>query len=347
MKYVVLTAKHHDGFCLWDSKVTDYDIMSTPFKRDVVSELSSACKRGGIAFGTYYSTCDWHHPDFPLTSPGGKTVRKKSNLDRYTGYLKAQTKELLSYGPLFTLWYDVPQKFDSARGAGVINLARSIQPDIIVNNRTGNPGDYDTPEQRIGSFQIDRPWETCMTICRQWAWKPNDTMKSLKQCLHTLIRTNGGDGNLLFNVGPEPTGEIEPRQVERLREMGAWLAKNGESLYGTRGGPWKPSDNLVSTRRGDKIYIHLLRTTTNRITLPALPVEIRSARLLGGASLPTKTADGTVALTIPENSWDSIDTIVELTISGDSMDITPLNEVPDSSTRDAGARDSSTVNPRS
>lgn len=325
MRYIVLTTKHHDGFCLWDSEVTDYDITATPFKRDVVRELSTACKKAGIPFGVYYSTCDWRHPDFPLTSPGGKTVRPTSDLDRYTEYLKAQTRELLSYGPLFTIWYDVPQKFDATRGASVINMARSIQPDIVINNRTGHPGDYDTPEQRIGGFQIDRPWETCMTLCNQWSWKPGDPMKSLEQCLHTLIRSNGGDGNLLFNVGPEPSGIIEPRQVERLKEMGAWLAKHGESLYATRGGPWKPSNAIVSTRKGDKIYLHLLKKIATPVTLPALPVEIKSAKLPGGASIQTQTTDGSLSLSIPENAWDPIDTIVELTVAGNSMDIPPLN----------------------
>lgn len=141
MKYMVLTAKHHDGFCLWDTKETDYNIMNSPFGRDVVKELAEACRRGGIAFGIYYSTCDWHHPDFPLTSPGGKTPRETHNIDRYADYLKAQSRELLSYGPLFTLWYDVPQKFDAKRGSGIINQMRSIQPDIVINNRTGHPGD--------------------------------------------------------------------------------------------------------------------------------------------------------------------------------------------------------------
>lgn len=326
MKYIVLTAKHHDGFCLWDTKQTDYNIMHTPFKRDVVKELSEACKKAGIAFGAYYSTCDWHNPDFPLTSPGGKVVRKTSDLDAYTEYLKAQTKELLTnYGPLFTLWYDVPQKFDAARGASVINMVRSIQPDIVINNRTGAKGDYDTPEQKIGGFQINRPWETCMTICKQWAWKPNDSMKSLEQCLHTLVRTNGGDGNLLFNVGPEPTGVIEPRQVERLKEMGAWIAKNGESLYGTRGGPWKPSENIVSTRKQNKIYLHLLKKTTGPISMPALPVAIVSAKLINGPAIKTTTGDGILSFEIQDDDWDSIDTIVELTIKGDAMSIEALN----------------------
>ncbi len=325
MKYMVLTTKHHDGFCLWDTKETDYNIMNTPFKRDVVKELAEACKKGGISFGTYYSTCDWHHLDFPLTSPGGKVERKNHNIDRYTEYLKAQTRELLSYGPLFTLWYDVPQRFDAARGASIIDLARAIQPDIVINNRTGHPGDYDTPEQRIGGFQIDRPWETCMTVCKQWAWKPDDKMKSLNECLHTLLRTAGGDGNLLFNVGPMPDGRIEDRQIERLKEMGAWLTRNGEAIYGTRGGPWKPTARLVSTRRDNKIYLHLLEKTAGPVRIAAPPVAIKSATLLHGPAIAIDIVDDDIlSFDIPLDSWDGIATIVELTIDGDAMDIAPL-----------------------
>jgi alpha-L-fucosidase len=341
MKYMVLTTKHHDGFCLWDTKETDHNIMNTPFKRDVVKELAAACKKGGIAFGTYYSTCDWHHPDFPLTSPGGKTKRETHNLDRYTEYLKAQTKELLSYGPLFTLWYDVPQQFDAKRGAGIINMARAIQPDIVINNRTGHQGDYDTPEQRIGGFQIDRPWETCMTICNQWAWKPNDKMKSLKDCIQTLIRTNGGDGNLLFNVGPQPDGLIEDRQVERLKEMGTWISKNSDAIYGTRGGPWKPSSQMVSTRKGNKIYLHFLKKMSGPITMTAPPVAIQSARLLHGPEIAVITKSDTLSLEIPDASWDEIDTIVELSINGDAMDIAPIKAT--SQTNIPGAKATASV----
>ena len=326
MKYMVLTTKHHDGFCLWDTKQTDYNIMNSPFKRDVVKELAAACKKGGIAFGAYYSTTDWHHPDFPLTSPGGNVVKEKSNLEAYTTYLNAQTKELLTnYGPLITLWYDVPQQFDAARGQRVINSARAIQPNIVINNRTGAPGDYDTPEQQIGGFKIDRPWETCMTICSQWAWKPNDTMKSLEECLHTLIRTNGGDGNLLFNVGPQPDGEIEARQTERLKEMGAWLTTHGESLYGTRGGPWKPTANLVSTRKGNTIYLHVLGHQEGPIKIKALPVAIRSAKLLHGAGVPITTRDGMLTLDIPADAREPIDTILVLTVSGSAMKLDPIS----------------------
>jgi alpha-L-fucosidase len=327
MRYMILTAKHHDGFCLWDTKQTDHNIMNTPFKRDVVKELAAACNKGGIAFGTYYSTCDWHHPDFPLTSPGGGIARKSSNLDAYTEYLKSQTKELLTnYGPFIAMWYDVPQCFDATRGQSVINLARSIQPEIVINNRTGARGDFDTPEQKVGEFQIDRPWESCMTIGTQWSWKPNDKIKSLEECLHALIRTNGGGGNLLFNVGPMPTGRIEPLQVQRLKEMGDWLTKNGESLHGTRGGPYKPSQWLVSTRKTNQVYLHILKWATDSITLPSLPKVVTSSRSLTGGKVAVKvTADG-MTLTMETKDRDPIDTIIELTLDGSAMEIQPVSQ---------------------
>ena len=325
MKYMVLTTKHHDGFCLWDTKQTDHNIMNTPFGRDVVKELAEACKKGGIAFGTYYSTCDWHHPDFPRTSPGGGVKRATSNLDRYTDYLKAQSTELITqYGPLFTLWYDVPQDFDATRGAGIINLIRGLQPTLIINNRTGAKGDYDTPEQHIGGFQLDRPWETCMTICQQWAWKPDDKMKSLEQCIHTLLQTNGGDGNLLFNVGPTAEGVIEDRQVERLKEMGAWLKVNGEAVYGTRGGPYKPTPALVSTRKGDKIYVHVLKWSDEPPTLPVLPAKVLSARLLKGGKAGVSVTDAGMTLSVDPADRDPVATVVELTIDRPAMDIAPI-----------------------
>ncbi|MBO7683158.1 MAG: alpha-L-fucosidase [Kiritimatiellae bacterium] len=346
MKYIVLTTKHHDGFCLWDTKETDYNIMNTPFGRDVTKELSDACRRAGIAFGAYYSTCDWHHPDFPATSPGGKTPRETHDLDRYTDYMKSQVRELLvNYGPLLCLWHDVPQKFDARRGAGVINLERAIQPDILVNNRTRHPGDFDTPEQRIGKFQLDRPWETCMTICRQWAWKPNDTMKPLDACIRALLRTIGGDGNFLFNVGPQPDGLVEPRQAERLREMGDWIAPRAEAIYGTRGGPWKPSPGLVSTRRGDRIYLHFLKRPQGPATLRGLPLEVKGARALGdGRPVKVSGGKGEVTLDVQNCAWDGIAAVVELAVDGDSMSVGPLAPFADPSIPDATASASAVYN---
>ena len=324
MKYVVLTTKHHDGFCLWDTKLTDHNIMNSPFRRDVVGELSAACRKQGLAFGTYYSTCDWHHPDFPLTSPGGRVQRETSNLDRYTEYLKGQVKELLTrYGPLHTIWFDMPQGFDAARGQGVIDFVRSIQPDVLVNNRSGAKGDYDTPEQRVGGFQTDRPWETCMTIGSQWAWKPDDPLKPLDECIRTLVQCAGGDGNLLLNVGPTPDGEIEARQVARLAEIGAWLRDYGESIYGTRGGPFKPGAQYATTRRGSAIYVHVFANAPEEVVLPALPRAIKSASVLKGGDVEWKAEGGGLRLALPGTLRHPIDTVVKLELDGPAMDIAP------------------------
>ncbi len=328
MKYIVLTCKHHDGFCLWDTKQTDYNIMSTPFKRDVVKELSEACKKQGIAFGCYYSTCDWHNPDFPLTSPGGKTVRQTSNLDKYTDYLKAQVTELLkNYGPLVTLWFDVPQRFDSNRGQGVINMARTIQSDIVINNRTKAPGDYDTPEQKIGGFQMNRPWESCMTVSahNHWAWGgDNDGVKPLDACIKMLVNCAGGDGNMLLNVGPRPTGEIDQDQAARLKDIGDWLSKNGESIYGTRGGPYMPCPSYTATRKGNVVYIHVLKWMGDTVSLPALGADISDSSLLNGGKVTVQDEKAGLTIKVAAADQQPIDTVVKLTLKTSAMELAPI-----------------------
>jgi len=327
MKYIVFTSKHHDGFFFFFTKYTDFNIMNSPFKRDVMKELAEACKKQGMALGIYHSTCDWHHPDFPLTSPGGSVKRATSNLDRYTEYLKNESVEIITkYGPLLVMWYDVPQQFDAVRGQGVIDAITKIQPDIIVNNRTGAKGDFDTPEQRVGGFQNERPWETCMTIARQWAWKPNDEVKSLEQCLHSLIRSAGGDGNLLFNVGPMSDGRIEPLQIDRLKEMGQWLQKYGSAIYETRGGPFKPTDWGVSTRKGNTIFLHILKWSGNspKIVIPDLGMEIKGCRLANGGKVKVTKQAGNSVIEFAGKDLLPINTIVEIEMTGNVMDIKPM-----------------------
>jgi len=333
MKYIVFTSKHHDGFCMWDTKYTDFNIMNSPFKRDVMKELSEACKKEGIALGFYHSTCDWHHPDFPLTSPGGSVKRETFNLDRYTEYLKNQSVEIIkNYGPLLVMWYDVPQQFDSVRGQGVIDHIRKIQPDILVNNRTGAKGDFDTPEQRVGNFQTTRAWETCMTIGRQWAWKPDDEVKSLEQCLHNLIRSAGGDGNLLFNVGPRPDGTIEPLQVERLKEMGEWLNKYGYSIYGTRGGPFKPADWGVSTRKENKVYLHILKWSGDspKIAIPDIGTKISDVTLADGGLIKCTGTGNSYVIEFDGKLLRPLNTIAEIEYEGNIMNATPVDVVSQS-----------------
>ena len=171
--------------------------MSTPFRRDVVKELAAACRREGLVFCAYHSICDWRHPDYPLGSPGGKTTKPSPDMNRYTKYLKGQLDELLrGYGPLGILWFDGDWEapWDEQQRPGIsIAFVRGLQPSVIVNNRVGKAregmsgtssagafaGDYDTPEQQVGRYRDDRPWESCITICEQWAWKPDDALKSL------------------------------------------------------------------------------------------------------------------------------------------------------------------------
>lgn len=304
---------------------------NTPFKRDILKELSEACRRHGIAFGTYYSACDWYHPDFPRGSPGGRSNKPKADLANYDRYLQGQVRELVeNYGPLLTIWFDVPQAYHEGFGIPMVNMLRKLQPDVVYNNRAysarsgGTVGDYSTPEQRIGGFDRDRPWETCMTICHQWAWKPNDKMKSLEQCLHTLIKTAAGDGNLLFNVGPMLDGRIEARQVQRLKEMGDWLARYGESIYGTRGGPWKPKGDVAATCKGNTIYLHLLNGKA-QVTLPALEARILKAQLLGGDELAVDVSEEGWTVKIPEDSVLEIDTVLRLELDRNAEEIAPLS----------------------
>jgi alpha-L-fucosidase len=319
MQYLVFTTKHHDGFSMFDSRWTDYKITSpdSPFGRDITAELADACHRAGVKLGFYYSQPDWRHPDFFT-----------EHHDRYITYLHRQVEELCAnYGRLDILWFDglsnPAERWDTGR---LFTRIHRLQPDIIINDRADVPADFDSPEQRIGAFQIDRPWETCMTIGRQWAWKPDDTIKSLMQCLHTLIRSVGGGGNLLFNVGPMPDGRIEPRQADQLREMGDWLKQYGESIYGTRGGPYTPDFAGVSTRKGNRIFLHILNWVNDEapLVLPPLPRKIiRSSLLTGGNVTVQQEADG-ITILVPREFRREMDTIIELELDGEADTIPPL-----------------------
>ena len=327
MKYVVLTTKHHDGFCLFATKETDYNIMNSPFKRDVTKELANACRKQGIAFGAYYSVCDWHHPDFPLTGPCGGVKREKSDLDSYNRYLLAQIRELVTNcGPLILIWNDVPQMF-GGRGKNTIKMVRELQPDILINDRTGDGGDYDTPEQSIGGFNMKRPWESCMTLSRkdQWAWGgPKDGVKALAPCLLMLIRAAGGDGNVLLNVGPRPDGRIDPEQASRLKEMGDWLQKYGESIYATRGGPYMPCKHLVATRKDNKIFVHILNWPDDTLKLPVPAARIVKSSVLTGGKVTVKQTDAEIEISVPAVDRKEIDTIVVLELDKPAIEIEPI-----------------------
>jgi alpha-L-fucosidase len=317
MKYLVFTSKHHDGFCEFDSKLTDYRITSSnsPFRRDVVKELADACHQAGIRFGLYYSQPDCHHPDY-----------RTAHHDRYVRYLHGQVRELLTnYGQLDVIWFDglggSAKDWDADQ---LFTMIHKLQPGIIINNRCGLPGDFDTPEQTIGAFRVDRPWESCITIGSQWAWRPNDQIKSLRECVQTLVNCAGGNGNLLLNAGPMPTGEIEPRQVARLKEIGEWLGKCGESIYGTRGGPYKPGNGIVSTCKGKTVYVHVLKWNGDTVTLPVLPRKIVSSSTLTGGTVQVTTGGQSLTLAVSEKDRQEIDTIIKLELDSPATDIAPL-----------------------
>jgi len=325
MKYMVLTAKHCDGFLLWDSKVDDYNIMHTPFKRDVCTELAQAAHAAGIGIGWYYSPMDWRDPD----------CRNAKNA-QFVKRMQAELRELLSnYGKIDILWFDWDGRPALWDQENTYALVRKLQPSIVIDDRLDKPGgaligpwaDFYTPEQEIGGFDNQRPWESCMTLSRrnQWAWGGSqDGVKTFAQCLNMLIRCAGGDGNMLLNVGPMPTGEIAPEQVGRLKEMGAWLAKYGASIYGTRGGPFKPGRAGVSTHKDRTIYLHIQRWPDETLTLPAMPAKIvRSTALTGGVVAMKQTA-GAVEIALPAGDRQESDTIIALELDRPASEIAPL-----------------------
>ncbi len=312
MRYMVFTSRHHDGFTNFDSKVSDYKITSpeSPYRKDIVKQLADACHEGGLGFGLYYSQPDWHHPDYRTPSH-----------DRYVKYMHEQVRELMTnYGRVDVLFFDglggTAKDWDAEP---LLKMIRGLQPHIIVNNRCGLPAEYDTPEQEIGKMQTNRPWETCMTIGDQWAWKPNDRVKSLAQCLHTLIRCAGGDGNLLFNVGPMPDGRIEPRQVDRLKEMGAWLRQHGESIFDTRGGPLPCGPRLAATHKGSTVYVHLLDAKLDPVVLPPIDKKIVFSRVLTGGTATVRQTPESIEISVPAADRHPIDTIVVLTLDGPAV----------------------------
>lgn len=316
-RYLVFTTKHHDGFSMFDSKLTDYKVTNSPFGRDATAELARACHDANFKLGLYFSGPDWYNPDF-MTERHPRFVR----------YFAGQVRELCAnYGKIDVLWFDMGGPPASYAAESVISTARRMQPEILINNRLGLPCDFDTPEQRVGSFQNQRPWESCITIGDQWTWRANENVKSLKQCIQTLVSCVVSDGNLLFNVGPAPTGEIEPPQVERMAEIGKWLKKYGESIYGTRGGPFIMGASGGSTYKGNRIYLHVLDWNADAIDLPIRADMVRSCSLLTGGKVQMTATSAGIRISVTKDNRDSIDTIVKLELKGAASTIPPVKVV--------------------
>jgi alpha-L-fucosidase len=340
MKYIVITAKHHDGFCLWPTAFTGHHIMKSPYKKDIVGALAEACRKQGLKFCIYFTVLDWYDPNYPIHRPGGKDIDPKSDMNKFVyTTMKGQLKELVTNYHPYMLWFD--GNWDSVwtqkHAVDLYTYLKGLDSKLIINNRLGkgnhtdlsatSVGDYATPEQKIGALNMNDPWETCMTMCTQWSWKPNDKMKSLKECIQTLVKTAGGNGNLLFNVGPMLDGRIEYRQVERLKEMGDWLKTYGESIYGSKGGPYAPSAGFATTRKGNKLYVHVFSSDVKELRMPGLVgAKVLNAQFMRGSKVSfAQDAEGNVVLSIPSVLPNENDSVIELTLSG-SAESLPLVE---------------------
>jgi len=322
MKYVVFTAKHHGGFCMWDTKFTDYSIMHTPFKRDVVKELSEACHKAGLHFGIYYSPRDWHHPDYGM-----------GDNSKYETYMTGQLTELLTnYGQVDVVWFDSFGTGESIKywhADKVLELVRKLQPQTIINNRCNFFGehvpslqaDFDTPEQIIGSYQTNRNWESCMCVVDApgggWSYRTDGKVKPLAECIRNLVACATGDGNLLLDVGPDSFGVIPADQANRLSQIGDWIRKYGFSIYGTEGGPFRNGSWGGCTFKGRKVYIHLFESAPDLFELPAFKEKLVSVRNLTGGNVKVTAENEKVRIRSTPKDRNSPDTIIELTFDRD------------------------------
>lgn len=295
MRYAVLTTRHHNGFSLWPSAVSEWSVGQFLPGRDLVREFVDAFRAAGLQVGFYYSLSDWHHPDYPAFTEADKpysflAYRRPDDpaaWDRYLEYLFAQVRELLTdYGDVAVLWFDgqwerTPWEWKAEELRAMI---RELQPDCLVNDRLPFQGDFETPEQFVPAEPPDGRWETCLTMNRSWGYVPVDTSyKSARDLIHTVCETAGRGGNLLLNVSPRGDGSLPPEQFERLAVVGEWVAAHGEAIYGTTAGlaPWQFYG--PSTRRGDTTYLHLLMRPYDTVTVRGVPIK----RIAGVRHVPS------------------------------------------------------------
>ena len=333
MKYIVITSKHHDGFCMFGTKLTDYNIVdATPFKRDPLKELADECHRQGIKMCFYHSVLDWHHPDYLPRVPWDKRPTEGASYARYIDHMMGQLRELLTnYGEIGVIWFDGgwEHKPNEQRSEEVVGMIRSLQPGIIINNRIGIPQDFDTPEQTIPATGIPgRDWETCMTMNGSWGYRKDDQgWKSVEDLLRKLVDIASKGGNFLLNVGPTAEGLIPQASVERLGAMGKWLSVNGQSVYGTTASPFRKLPWGRCTLRhgsgqassGDTLYLHVFDWPKGELGVPGLKNKVTKAYLLADkdrAPLKVTAGEGKLTVALPAEAPDKIDTVVVLEVEG-------------------------------
>jgi alpha-L-fucosidase len=310
MKYAVLTTKHHEGFCLWDTQYGDYKITNTPFGRDLVREFVDAFRAEGIKIGFYHSLIDWHHRDFivdglhPLRDEENvPELNEDRDMARYREYLHNQVRELLTgYGEISYLFYDfsypehlMPQIFnnkgkDDWGSVELMALTRELQPGIVINDRLDIPGDLVTPEQYQPAGPMRRDgelvaWEACQTINGSWGYYRDNTLfKTPEMLVRMLVDGVSKGGNLLFNIGPTGRGDFDPVSAEILTDLGEWTRVHGRSIYGAGPSDYTPPTDCRYTQRGDRLYLHLFAWPFEHVHLPGLAGKVAYAQLLNDAS---------------------------------------------------------------
>jgi alpha-L-fucosidase len=333
MRYMVLIAKHHDGFAQFDSKLTEYDILATPYGKDIVKRFVDACHKHSMRVGLYYSTRDWFHSDY-LVGDNAK----------YDAWYRGQVQELLgNYGRIDMMWFDHVggRDWGKWRFDQLFAMMYRLQPGLLVNNRAARfcgpaspenrepvtpqirsmtDGDFDTPEQQIGAMNLKRDWESCMILSPTpdhdgWSYRSQGKTRPLAECIRMLASIASGGGNLLLNFGPDQFGEFRTEEVAIALGMGAWLNKYGAAIYGTRGGPFANGTWGGSTHRGTNVYLHLFDGAGDRLRLGVLPQKITRARVLpaGDGVAFAQTARG-VDVTVPRALRDAPVTVLELTL---------------------------------
>jgi alpha-L-fucosidase len=313
MRYFVITTKHHEGFCLWDSAVTDYKVTNTPYGRDLLGPMVEAFRAEGLRVGFYHSLIDWHHPDFPIDrvhpqrdDAEARTAAAGRDMAGYRQYLHAQVRELLTqFGQIDYLFFDFSYPGDDGKGhadwdsEGLVRLVRELQPQVLINDRldlmdTDWGWDVKTPEQfmvrdwvRVNGQRV--LWETCQTFSGSWGYyRDESTWKSVGQLLRMLIDTVSKGGNLLLNVGPTARGEFDGRALERLRGMGEWMARHGRAIYGCTQAPAglaTPQDcRLTYNPDTNRLYVHVFAWPIRHLHLDGLAGKVAYAQLLNDAS---------------------------------------------------------------
>jgi alpha-L-fucosidase len=346
MKYMVLTSRHHDGFALFNDSTNQFTSAKSAAHRDFVSDYVKAVRKAGLHVGLYYSPLDWRYPGYFL--PGIQRENAEAMREQY----HRQMKELLSnYGKIDVLWFDGGEadwlsfggdwkgaewkkrpKHQHYQGGfnwqhdQVYTMLRRLQPDILINGRADMEPDFRSREGwgALGDFDNQHPWELCVTIAGAWGYQPNLKPKPLKDYIQLLAKTAGRDGNLLVNVGPDPNGRIDTAQAERLREIGAWLGKYGESIYATRGGPFLPGDWGASTHRDKTIYLHVLNWPAEKLTLPAIPAKIVRATALTGGDVQWSQNEKDIEISAPAATRNEIDTVIALQLDSPASTIQPV-----------------------